>query len=410
MNNFRKYNHEKDKDAVHRIWRETGWISEGDEEKMDIFLKVSNALVADMDGQPECLVLTVPGTIQYLDEKLDLSVVTSVTTSRVARKQGLAGKLTAKAIADDAESGSDVSALGMFEQGFYNRLGYGTGNYENWINFDPSDLIIDVDPEPPKRITKDDWKKVYEARINRMKRHGRCSLLKPKGTKGEMEFWKNDFGLGYHDESGEKITHHMWLGVENVEKGPYSVKWMTYQNYEQFLELMALLRNLGDQVNLVRMREPGGIQMQDILKKPLNKRRITKDSKFENKMSAVAYWQMRILNLENCLRNTNLPFGKIKFNLKLDDPIESKLPSDSKWKGVSGEYTVTLGEESKAEKGFTTGLPKLKASVGAFTRMWLGVRSPTALSVTDYLYGPNKLLMCLDDLLRLPKPHPDWDF
>lgn len=410
MDNFRIYDPEKDKDAVHRIWRETGWISEGDEEKMDIFLKVSNALVADMDGEPECLVLTVPGTIQYLDEELDLSTVTSVTTSRVARKQGFAGKLTAKAIADDVDKGADVSALGMFEQGFYNRMGYGTGNYENWISFDPSDIDIDLDPEPPKRITKDDWEKVYEARIKRMKRHGRCSLLKPKGTKGEMEFWKNDFGLGYYDESGEKITHHMWLGVDDADKGPYRVKWMTYQDYDQFLELLALIRNLGDQINLVRMREPGDIQLQDLLKKPLNKRRITKDSKFENKMSAVAYWQMRILDLKSCLEKTHLPYGEVKFNLNLHDPIEDKLPEDSDWQGISGKYTIILGKESKAVDGFTDDLLEMEASVGAFTRLWLGVSTPTSLSVTDKLNAPNNLLKQLDDIMRLPRPHPDWDF
>ena len=410
MDNFRRYDPEKDKEAVHQIWKETGWISEGDEEKMDAFVDISNALVADLDGQPECLVLTVPGTIQYLDEELDLSVVTSVTTSRVARKQGFAGKLTAKAIAEDAERGADVSALGMFEQGFYNRLGYGTGNYENWINFDPSDLKIDIDPDPPKRITKDDWEKVYEARINRMPRHGRCKILKPKGTKASMEFWKNDFGLGYYDESGEKITHHMWLGAKEVDQGPYRVKWMTYQNYDQFLELMALLRNLGDQINLVRMREPGDIQMQDLLKKPLNKRRITKDSKFENKMSAIAYWQMRILDLKNCLEKTHLPYGEVKFNLNLKDPIKDKLPDDSDWKGISGEYTITLGKESKGADGFTDDLPEMKASVGAFTRLWLGVGTPTGLSVTDDLNAPNHLLKQLDEILRLPNPHPDWDF
>ncbi|MFP4051464.1 MAG: GNAT family N-acetyltransferase [Thermoplasmata archaeon] len=409
MDNFRKYDPEKDKEAVHRIWKEIGWINEGDEEKMDAFVKVSNASVTDLDGQPECLVLTVPGTIQYLNEELDLSVVTSVSTSRVARRQGFAAKLTAKAIADDAQEGADVSALGMFEQGFYNRLGYGTGNYENWIYFDPSDLDIDVEPDTPKRITKDDWEEVYEARINRMPRYGRCCILAPKGTKAEMIFTKNDFGLGYFDDKGE-ITHHMWLGAENVEKGPYSVRWMAYQDYDQFLELIALLRNLSDQINLVRMREPGDIQMQDLLKKPLNKRRITKDSKFENKMSAIAYWQMRILDLKSCLEKTHLRFGLVKFNLDLKDPIENLLPNGTDWRGISGKYTITLGEKSKAEDGFTEGLPELRASIGAFTRMWLGVNKPSGLSVTDELKAPDKLLKGLDRLLNLPDPHPDWDF
>ena len=43
---------------------------------------------------------------------------------------------------------------------------------------------------------------------------------------------------------------------------------MAYQTGEQFLELMALLRSLGDQVRLVRMNEPPGIQLQDLMIQP----------------------------------------------------------------------------------------------------------------------------------------------
>ena len=80
----------------------------------------------------------------YLEEDLRLSVVTGVTTSRVVRKQGLAGRLTAEVIAAAVEEGAQVSALSMFEQGFYDRLGFGTGGYEHMIRFDPADLNIDL--------------------------------------------------------------------------------------------------------------------------------------------------------------------------------------------------------------------------------------------------------------------------
>ena len=50
----------------------------------------------------------------------------------------------------------------------------------------------------------------------------------------------------------------------------------------------------------------------------------------------------------------------------------------------------------------------LEASVGAFTRLWLGVTSATALSMTDQLSGPPALLEALDEALQLPAPQTDW--
>ncbi len=409
MHELRDYEPERDREAVHRLWKEVGWFKEDDEETMDSFLSLSRARVAELKGSAECLVLTVPGVLRYLDTDIDLSVVTSVATSRVARKQGLAGKLTAKAVAEDAEEGAELAALGIFEQGFYDRLGFGTGSYEQWVYFDPSDLVLDVEAGAPERITSEDWEKAHESRIKRKRCHGACSILKPEGTKTEMEHEKNDFGLGFFDDSGE-LTHHIWFGVDSIEQGPYYVKWMAYRDYDQFLELMAVMRNLGDQVKLIRMNEPPEIQIQSLLKKPLHKRRITRKSKYENKIASIAYWQMRILDLESCISKTHLKGGSVSFNLHLRDPIEDMLPDDCEWRGVSGRYTVRLGGKSSVEEGFTEGLPKMKAGVGAFTRMWLGVRTPTGISVTDDLEAPKELLNELDDLLSLPDPHTDWGF
>jgi len=85
---FREYNADSDKDAVHRIWLETGWLekdSKAQAERMDLFLSAGRALVADLDGEPECLVLTMPGVIRHLKDDLPMSGVTGVTTSRIAR-------------------------------------------------------------------------------------------------------------------------------------------------------------------------------------------------------------------------------------------------------------------------------------------------------------------------------------
>ena len=99
----------------------------------------------------------------------------------------------------------------------------------------------------------------------------------------------------------------------------------------------------------------------------------------------------------------------VRFNLCLDDPIERYLNGGT-WRGVGGDYVVTLGGESHAAPGGEVALPTLAASVGAFTRLWLGVRPATGLAVTDDLAGPPDLLAQLDRVLCLPEPKPDWDF
>ena len=113
---FHNYDPKKDKKAVQRIWRETGWLEDEKKEKklMNIFIKGGRALVAELNGEAECLVASMPGVIRYLDEDLPLSGVTAVTTSRVARKQGLAKRLTAQLIAADVAEGAIVCGLGMF--------------------------------------------------------------------------------------------------------------------------------------------------------------------------------------------------------------------------------------------------------------------------------------------------------
>ena len=77
---------------------------------------------------------------------------------------------------------------------------------------------------------------------------------------------------------------------------------------------------------------------------------------------------------------------------------------------LSGVYQVHIGGESQIGPVRDERLPRLKASVGAFSRLWLGVSPATSLSVTDDLHAPADLLTKLDDAFRLPKPAVDWDF
>lgn len=409
MITFREFDHEKDKKAAHRVWREINWIDDEKEERLlDIFLKDGYAQVAEIDGEAECLVTAKPSELRYQKRDLDLSVVTSVGTSRVARKQGLATRLTARVIAKEAEGGAVASTLGIFEQGFYNQLGYGGGSYEHWVTFDPADLKVEGSFTPPKRLGKDDWKLVMDSMLKRQKRHGAVTLLPACIVEAELGWTENGFGLGYMNDAGE-LTHFLWGKIKG-ENGPFNIQVMAYRDFDQFLELMAVVKSQGDQVRLVEMREPAGIQMQDLIINPFRKRIITKRSEFEHFNRANAYWQIRICDLEACVKVSSFLAGSASFNLDLSDPIEAHLEGSTEWKGCGGEYTITFGPESSVQPGFSEGLPVMKADVGAFSRLWMGVVSATGLAVTDNLSGPQELLEALDEIVSLPQPHPDWDY
>jgi hypothetical protein len=407
---LRLYDPARDRPATRRIWRETGWISKDGEEGMSRYVEAGRALVAEIDGEAECLVCTAPGVIRYLDEDLPFSGVTGVTTSRIARKQGLAGRLLAQALAADAKEGALVAGLGMFEQGYYNNLGFGTLGYEHVMSFDPAHLTVKSDHRIPKRITAADYERMHAARLHRRRGHGGVNLFPAELTRSEMEeTGGNSFGLGYLDESGG-ITHAVWARPKEGERGPYRIMWMVWNTRGQFLELMSVIRSLGDQVHLVKMNEPPLVQIQDLIRQPIKHRNVTEKSKFAGEGHATAYFQARMLDVRACLRRTNLDCANLRFNLHLTDPIARFLDPESLWRGVEGSYVATLGSKSSAEPGEAEGLPTLTATVNAFTRLWLGVRPASGLAITDDLSGPAGLLEQLDSALRLPPPAFDWDF
>jgi hypothetical protein len=129
-----------------------------------------------------------------------------------------------------------------------------------------------------------------------------------------------------------------------------------------------------------------------------------------------AWFQYRILDLAACIAATHLTGPDVIFNLDLRDPMEeyqqrhASLFDGVEWRGITGDYRVSFGRESHVEAGFDDRLPTLKASIGAFTRLWLGVRPASGLAVTDDLSGPPDLLQQLDETLRLPSPITDWQF
>lgn len=405
---YRRYDHARDRDSVARIWRECGWIEDGDEKAVEIFCAASDGLVGLIRGTAECHVTTMPGTVRHLDSELPLIALTTVTTGRIARKQGLAGRLAAEIIARGVDNGGLVAGLGMFEQGFYNRLGFGTASYEHSISFDPATLTVTGRPAVPFGLTKDHWEAMHANRLRRVACHGACSITTSSATRVDIELTKDGFGLGYFDEADGRLTHH-FFGRAKGETGPYSIYWLAYENHGQLLELLRVIKSLGDQVRTVRMEEPPGVHLQDFLSQPFRFRQLTEKGESKHEMTSEAYSQLRICDVPGCLERTSIPNCEpIRFNLELVDPIESLLGDRTGFRGVGGEYTVQLGEESYAQAGQESGLPLLTASVGAFTRLWMGVLPATGLALTEELNAPEDLLIRLDRNLRLPTPHFDW--
>jgi hypothetical protein len=408
----RGYDPERDKDAARRIWNEIGWLGEGEAEReaMDIWVTAGEARVAEVEGQAECLVLTAPGSMRYLDDTLSFCGVTGVATSRVVRRQGLATRLTAIALADRAAAGDAVAGLGMFEQGFYNRLGMGTGGYEHRFTFDPARLTVTGKPRMPRRLTANDAELMHAARLARHTSHGGVSLWSPAFTRGEaVENGAKGFGLGYCDADGGGLSHFAWFSTDSLAHGPYSVLFMAYRTGAEFLELMQVIRGLGDQVDRVTMLEPAHMMLQDLVDQPFHQYRVTRQTGLETGARASAWWQCRILDLGACIAKVRMPQGEVSFNLTLQDPISQYLPAESAWRGLGGDYVVRLGQASTIDRGHEAGLDGMVATVGAFTRLWLGVSTPGGLAVTDHLSAPDGLLDVLGRSLRLPQPHLDWD-
>ena len=405
--NIRPYKAERDLRAIERIWYEIGWVENPEEASyIKDRLSVGSCLTACLNDSVECAVHTVPGTIRYLQQDLSMCVVTAVTTSRIARKQGFALRLTALQLLEAAKQGAQVASLGIFDQGFYDKLGFGTASYQHTLQFDPSSLLVDATFRVPARLHKDDWREVHAALCQRQMTHGGCVLEPPETTKAEIGSLANGFGLGYYQ--GERISHFIWCESKG-EFGPCDVLYMAYRNAAELLELLALIKSLGDQFASVRMIEPAHVQLQAMLSTPFRNMRISGQSKHANTHTSIAGWQLRILDLPGCINQRCWQGAPFAFNLDLSDPLASHL-ADKQWQGVGGTYTVNIGESSTATPGLSEGLPLLKASVNAMTRLVFGVCNASSLQISDDFDAPADVIDQLDEAFCLPDLRPAWEF
>ena len=406
---IRPYRPHKDKKAVQRIWIECGWIE--DEKRhldaLDVVLSGDETLVREIGGAAECLVTSARGSWHHSGTPLPLAAITAVTTGRVARNAGAASETLARMLAERSAAGDVVSGLGVFEQGFYERLGYGAIGYEHTIHFDPAWLAPLGATRAPVRLSQRDADAIHSARLARRKWHGAVDLAAPACTRAELMFQKNGFGLGYRE--GDRITHCAVFSTESVAHGPYCVNWLVYQDFRQLRELFGAIRGLGDQVRQVYLREPHRVNVQSLLQRPFQLYTITKGGKYHARNEAETYSQLRILDLPACIAALK-PRARLRFGLRLHDPISAYLPEDAPWRGVAGDWIIDLGTTSRATPGYETGLPVLEADVGDITRWWAGAAGAESLAGFGSLRGAADLIAALDRVIDLPRPEQDWDY
>ena len=409
---IRPYNAEKDFDAVRRLWEEIAWIDRDDEDDakcLEVFLNSSNNLVAELNGEAECLVSSCEGSICHLQQDVSLNIISAVTTSLIARKQGFASRATAKAIATAAENGMKTSALGMFEQGYYTRLGFGNGSYEQVAKFNPAILNIATEFGVPVRLNKDNAAEMHEAMLNRWRGHGGVQVSPVGHFEAELGWTDDPLGLGFRDQAG-KLSHFIW-GSNKGENGPLKITAMAYQDRQGLLELLALIKSLGNQLLSVRLREPQHVQIQDLLDEPFRSQNRSEGGKYADSIRSEAWWQLRINDLVSCIGATHLPATPtLSFNLQVDDPISSFLDENQSWRGIGGDYTVHLSEQSQATLGHSPELPLLQATCSGISRLWIGAASANKLASSGELRAEQSLLDCLEETLSLPTPRTGWDF
>jgi len=396
-----------------RIWREIGWIEDKKphRESLDLYLDTCRTRICDVHGEAEIAVSMLPGTMRVLEQELPLAIVAGVYAGRIGRQQGHATTLTAECVARDAADGAAVSTLGIFDTGFYDRLGFGSAPSMRTATIDPRALKVPRATRPPLRMGLDDAEALHSCRLARRSVHGQVQITDWRQIAYEMKWVDDVFVLGYRDGDDDSISHFAALSPDGKgAHGPYYVWMMSWSTREQLHELLGVFKSLGDQVHGFRMQDPQGISMQDLVDRPFSWYRVTRDSPFQKRTFALSHKQNRICDLPRCIEAISLPGADLEFNLRLADPIADFLPAAAPWRGVAGDWIVRFDSTSSAEYGRDENLPTLEADVGAFTRLWLGGQSAGNLSISAGLHGPADLIEALDRRYLVPAPCIDCDY
>ena len=408
---------ERDMEAILRMWSETGWWDNEDDQKKRIppFFRANDdrSVVGLIDGSAECAVHRALGTIQHGTTQLSLGGVTAVTTSRIARRRRLASRLTARTIAHLADEGCAVAMLGMFDQGFYDRFGFGTGSYVKHAWVYPGALNVPVTYRAPERFElDDDLEEMHAAIMNRMPVHGGVKIGGERMTSAGLQVDDDCSFFGYRTDG--EITHFMAVATTG-EHGPDRVEQWAYQTREQCLELLRLVQEWGDQVDVLRISEPNWLQVQDFIVQPGANYRRTQGSRTGSLRTEIdAWWQARIVDLPACVAALGAVSDPLVLTVRIDDPIAPHLVDsgyEGEWAGLAGTWRLQFGESSMAERVGAEEIVDLATDINSLTRWWLGVLPAATLLATGAFDCAPALAAKLDELTaHLPFPDPGWDF
>lgn len=403
MATIRPYNPETDNDAIWRIWVEIGWLEPSDAvDGIGWTFADGQAFVAEFNGTPEVSINAVEGTIRHGNTEVPLSVITALTASRVARRQRVGSRLVGQSVADARGRGAHLSALGIFDQGYYDKFGFGTGSYERSSTFDPASLTIPPPNKDPRRLTADDAEEMQAAMQRQMLPHGQVRVNYPGEIRAGMAWQAKSSAFGFETNG---VLTHFFFGKMESEDGPLVVFDLVYENPEQLLELLGFIASFADQTTTVTLHDdPSVIVLHDFIERPFRHRQVTTGSNTPLQTTSRQWWQIRINNVAEALAVLECD-RELTFGLAVTDPIEQYLPDDDSWTGESGTYVVELGSTTACRPGDITGLPAVKCSINALTRWWLGVASAGTLAASDDFAAPPELLAALDRAVRLPTPH-----
>lgn len=400
----REYDEDLHFETVARHWSEIGWLeNDAEKDQMRAWWRVGRVLVGVVDDAAEALGHWLRGTIRYLDDDVSMGAVAAITTGHVARRERFATRITAQCVAEAALDGCATSALGIFDQGFYDRIGFGTGPYQHRTTFDPAQLDVAVPDRAVVRLTPDDTAEIHAALARRHMVHGGV-VLPPAMVTAELGWMDRGLGLGFRD--GDRLTHFVFL-KNPLDDSPRRALIYAYETPDQFVELLGLLRSLADQTRSVVMVEPEGIQLQDFLTRPIRETGRTAGSMHASKVEALAVWQLRINDVGACLGRTPWAAEPTRFNLVVSDPVGDL---QDLWEGAGGGYVVTADGSLHVEPGRDEGAPTLECSIAALSRWWLGVLPASGLMLRPGFSAPSDLVASLDEGHRIPKPFMGWDF
>jgi hypothetical protein len=404
---MRPYEHDQDLPGVLALWNELNWLGDCGNRAagLEAFLRDTHGIVDEVDGRIEGQVAMRDGVVRHEGRTLKFSALCALMVSTVGRLGGFGTRGSAAAVADAAERGIAVAALGFFDQGFYDRIGFGTGDYDHRTTIDPRTLTVPKGHRRPVRLGRDDLARIHACRRKSWRWHGSARFPTPADTEAEMLWYPDCYYLGFEDERGE-LTHCL-CARKKGESGPDEVKWLAWQNREQLFELLGVFKGMADSLYAIRIADPPGVQLQDLVERPFESAEKREGGPFHQPDLAGAWEQWRILQPAPAFAGVRAA-GSLRFAVDLHDPIEQFLPEDRAWRGLSGVWTVELGEPCSMRRGGSA--PKLHATVNAFSRWWLGARPASHLALTDHFDGSAALIEDLDRCWRPPRPRNDWEF